>query len=290
VEKTYSAAPGAERMTDIVCPVCGASSAVPYWDCGTFLIKRCADCGHLYQNPQPVFSDLKNRYQASYFDYEISHEEAFFRLMLLGLQDIGFARWEGGLKDRGAFLDIGCATGLLLSHMQGRGWRVHGAEICEPSARYGIETRHVDIFVGPVEEAPFSPESFSLVHFSHLIEHVPDPRRLLSRVHELLVPGGAAVIVTPNRKGFQARLLRKKWRSCIADHLNLFEKKGLARILTETGFRIRATQTWGGLARGLAPGCIKNPVDKLAKRFGFGDVMLFFVEKAAREPGSRRPV
>jgi SAM-dependent methyltransferase len=283
MEKTYSAVPGAERMMDIVCPVCGESAAAPYWDCGSFLIKRCRGCGHLYQNPQPVFTDLKNRYQESYFDYEISNEEAFFRLMLLGLRDVGFAEWEESLKAKGAFLDIGCATGLLLAHMQGRGWKVHGAEICEPSARYGIKKRGVDIFIGPVEEAPFAPRTFSLVHFSHLIEHVPDPRLLLARVYELLVPGGAAVIVTPNRKGFQARLLRRKWRSCIADHLNLFDKKGLDRILRETGFRIQKTQTWGGLARGLAPGFIKNPLDRLAKRFGFGDVMLFYVTKDSKD-------
>jgi hypothetical protein len=98
-------------------------------------------------------------------------------------------------------------------------------------------------------------------------------------VYELLVPGGAAIIVTPNRKGFQARLLRRKWRSCIADHLNLFDKKGLGRILRETGFAIQKTLTWGGIARGLAPGFIKVPIDRLAKRFGFGDVMLFWVKK-----------
>jgi SAM-dependent methyltransferase len=279
MEKTYSAIPGSERMEDIVCPVCGAASVLPHWDCGSFLIKRCAGCGHLYQNPQPVFPDLKNRYQESYFDYEISNEEAFFRLMLLGLGDIGFSEWEEDLKSKGAFLDIGCATGLLLSYMRGRGWNVHGVEICEPSARYGMRKRNVDIFIGPVEEAPFARGSFSLIHFSHLIEHVPDPRRLLAEVYGLLAPGGAAVIVTPNRKGLQARLLRKKWRSCIADHLNLFDKKGLGRMLRESGFSIRNTKTWGGLARGLAPAFIKNPLDKLAKRFGFGDVMLFHVKK-----------
>jgi SAM-dependent methyltransferase len=278
MEKTYSAVPGQERMEDIVCPVCGSSSTTPYWDCGSFFIKRCTGCGHLYQNPQPVFHDLKNRYQESYFDYEISNEEAFFRLMLLGLQDIGFSGWEEDLKGKGSFLDIGCATGLLLSYMRNRGWKVHGAEICEASARYGREKRNVDIFIGPLEQAPFAPSSFSLIHFSHLIEHVPDPRRLLAKVHELLAPGGAAVIVTPNRNGLQARLLRRKWRSCIADHLNLFDKKGLARILRETGFTIQKTKTWGGLARGLAPAFIKNPLDKLAKRFGFGDVMLFYVK------------
>jgi 2-polyprenyl-3-methyl-5-hydroxy-6-metoxy-1,4-benzoquinol methylase len=279
MEKTYSAAPGAERLAGIVCPVCGESAVSPYWNCGSFAFKRCRGCGHVYQNPQPVFGDLKNRYQESYFAYEISNEEAFFRLMLLGLEDVGFSGWEESLKAAGAFLDIGCATGLLLAHMRERGWKTQGVEICEASARYGTEKRHVPIFTGPLEESAFPAASFSLVHFSHLIEHVTDPVRLLARVHELLVPGGAAIIVTPNRKGFQARLLRKKWRSCIADHLNLFDKKGLGRILRETGFTIQKTQTWGGIARGLAPGFIKTPLDRLAKRFGFGDVMLFWVKK-----------
>jgi SAM-dependent methyltransferase len=282
MEKTYSAVPGAERMADSVCPVCGESVARPRWDCGSFVIKRCVGCGHFYQNPQPVFGDLKNRYQESYFDYEISNEEAFFRLMLLGLEDVGFSRWEAELKGRGAFLDIGCATGCLLAHIQGRGWKVQGAEICEASARYGIEKRGVPIFIGPLEDAPFLPETFSLIHFSHLIEHVPDPRLLLGIVYRLLVPGGAAVIVTPNRGGFQARLLGKKWRSCIADHLNLFNRPGLARLIRESGFSILQTQTWGGIAKGLAPGFIKVPLDRLAKRFGFGDVMLFYVKKPDR--------
>jgi SAM-dependent methyltransferase len=277
--KTYSSVPAQERMEDVVCPVCGAASVAGRWDCESFFIKRCTGCGHLYQNPQPVFPDLKNRYQESYFDYEVSNEEAFFRLMLLGLQDIGFSAWEEDLKARGGFLDIGCATGLLLSYMRGRGWKVRGVEICEASARYGMEKRNVDVFIGPLEQAPFAPEGFSLIHFSHLIEHVPDPRRLLAGVYDLLVPGGAAVIVTPNRNGLQARLLGRKWRSCIADHLNLFDKKGLGRILRETGFAIQKTKTWGGLAAGLAPAFIKNPIDRLAKRFGFGDVMLFHVKK-----------
>ncbi|MDR2588246.1 MAG: class I SAM-dependent methyltransferase [Spirochaetales bacterium] len=281
MEKTYSSVPaGAERMAPIVCPVCGESKTSPYWDCGDFLIKKCRGCGHLYQNPQPVFGDLKNRYQDSYFDYEISNEEAFFRLMLLGLEDVGFPEWEEKLKTAGAFLDIGCATGCLLASMQGRGWKVQGVEICDPSAQYGIKKRGVPVFIGPLEDAPFPPASFSLVHFSHLIEHVPDPRRLLARVYELLVPGGAAIIVTPNRAGFQARLLKKKWRSCIADHLNLFDKKGLGRIIGETGFSIVKTQTWGGIAAGLAPAFIKKPLDRMAKKFGFGDVMLFHVHKA----------
>lgn len=266
-------------MVPIPCPVCGATETRSGWDFGTFAFKVCRGCGHHYQNPQPVFDDLKARYQESYFQYEVENEEAFFRLMVLGLEDIGFSGWEEPSRKAGAFLDIGCATGRLLEHMRDRGWRVQGVEICAASARYGREKRGVQIFTGPLENADFPPGTYSLIHFSHLIEHVPDPRDLLNRVSMLLSPGGSAIIVTPNRKGFQARLLGRKWRSCIADHLHLFHPAGLARLLSDVGFTIRRVQTWGGIAKGLAPDWVKAPVDRFAKVCGFGDVMLFWVSK-----------
>jgi hypothetical protein len=37
--------------------------------------------------------------------------------------------------------------------------------------------------------------------------------------------------------------------------------------------------TWGGLAVGTAASIIKVPADRLAKKFGFGDVVLFLAAK-----------
>ena len=95
----------------------------------------------------------------------------------------------------------------------------------------------------------------------------------------MLVPGGFAVITTPNVDGFQARLFGKAWRSAIADHLVLFSKKTLKRLVLESGFEILQTVTWGGLAVGTAPTLIKRPVDRLAKKFGFGDVVMVLAAK-----------
>ncbi|GAB4222537.1 MAG: class I SAM-dependent methyltransferase [Spirochaetales bacterium] len=228
----------------------------------------------MYQNPQPVFEDLKTRYQDEYFSYELENEQNFFELMRLGLEDIQFSQWESSLRERGAFLDIGCATGMLLSYLKGRGWSVQGVEICEASARYGISHRKVPIFTGPIEEAPFPEGAFSFIHASHLIEHLVDPVGFLDRVYALLGNGGMFVLVTPNRSGLQARLLRTRWRSCIPDHLHLFSKDSLTDLVQRRGFKVLRTQTWGGIAKGLAPVWIKRVLDRSAKKYGFGDVML----------------
>jgi len=227
----------------------------------------------IYQNPQPTPASLKRRYSAAYFDYEITNEDNFFNLMLLGLSDIGFHNLPDLDKTRG-FLDIGCATGRLLEHLAGLGWPTKGVELCEESAEYGRRTRGLDIHAGTLYDAAFPAASWGVIHFSHLLEHVPEPRRFLQEVLRVLDPAGYAVITTPNISGLQARLFRTEWRSAIADHLYLFSKRTLLALLDDVGFIVERMVTWGGLAAGTAPRLIKRPMDKLAKRLGFGDVML----------------
>ena len=277
--KTYSSPQGRERQESVPCPGCGGTRARLFLACDAFGFVRCSDCSLVYQNPRPVFDDLRRRYGEQYFSYELENERTFFGLMQLGLGDIRFQARAESLPAPRTFLDIGCATGMLIESMAASGWDASGVDVCRESAEFGIAHRGVRIFVGTLEEAGFPEASFSVVHFSHLIEHLPDPRGFLREVRRILKPHGLAVITTPNIDGLQARLFGKFWRSAIADHLALFSKKTLARFLTEIGFEIQQTVYWGGLAKGTAPGYIKRPVDILAKKWGFGDVMLFLAAK-----------
>jgi len=277
--KTYSSAPGVEQQETIPCPGCGTWRAQQMLACDGFAFVRCSACSLVYQNPRPVFEDLRRRYAGQYFAYELENERVFLGLMKLGLRDIGFNELTAAMPGPRTLLDIGCATGMLIESMKGEGWDARGVDVCRESAEYGIAHRGVSIFVGTLEEARFPAESFSIVHFSHLIEHVPDPRGFLGEVRRVLAPQGYAIITTPNVDGFQARLFGKGWRSAIADHLTLFSKRTLGRLVTESGFEIRQTVTWGGLAAGTAPGMIKKPVDLLAKKWGFGDVVLCLAAK-----------
>jgi len=283
--KTYSSAPGNERMETVPCPLCGSSRWRHFLSCDGFGFVRCRDCAVVFQNPRPVFDDVRRRYGAEYFSYELENERNFFGLMRLGLADIrfqertaGFGAGPGSAVPR-TLLDIGCATGMLIESMRGEGWQVRGVDVCRESAEYGRSHRGVDIFPGTLEEARLPDSSFGVVHFSHLIEHVPDPRAFLAEVRRILAPGGLAVITTPNIDGLQARLFGKGWRSAIADHLVLFSRRTLQRLVAEHGFDLRQSVTWGGLAVGTAPGPIKRPMDKLAKKWGFGDVVMVLAAK-----------
>lgn len=56
--------------------------------------------------------------------------------------------------------------------------------------------------VGDMRALPFPDASFASVVAVHSIEHVPDPERALAEAARVLVPGGTAYYVTPNRLNF----------------------------------------------------------------------------------------
>jgi 2-polyprenyl-3-methyl-5-hydroxy-6-metoxy-1,4-benzoquinol methylase len=239
-------------------------------------------------NPQPEADQVLARYNRTsgneYMSYELENEAAFLKLQLLALEDAGFARLEKALLSRAGghfqprILDVGCATGALLSFLRGRGWQVTGVEI-SPCAEYAKRERNLDVRNLTLEENRFSSGSFDIVHASHLIEHLNNPRLFLNETFRILADDGRIFITTPNISGFQARLTSGLWRSAIFDHLYLFSKLTLKSLLKDTGFIIEGIFTWGGLAAGLAPPWLKKPVDFLVKRLGCGDVMIIRARK-----------
>jgi SAM-dependent methyltransferase len=233
-------------------------------------------------NPQPDAGAVARRYReehgVDYLSYEIANEGPFLRLQELALQDADFYELEEELRGRSAgpptVLDIGCATGALLEKLRDRGWTARGVEIGSPSAAYARETRGLDVSTLPLEENHFPGNTFDLVLASHLIEHLNDPAAFVREVRRVLVPGGVFLVTTPNIGGFQARLFQGRWRSAIFDHLYLVSIKTLSALLTRAGCILERTVTWGGLAAGAAPLPLKRLLDRAAKTFGFGDVML----------------
>lgn len=96
----------------------------------------------------------------------------------------------------GRVLDLGCGTGHSWTELSPR--ETVGVDM-EPDALagQGRETHQADM-----RSLPFPPGSFESVVSIQSIEHVPDPERVLAEVVRVLVPGGRAVFVTPNRLTF----------------------------------------------------------------------------------------
>ncbi len=279
--KTFSKTPSdSESLKTVSCPVCGGESFIHRWLIDGARFVQCKACRLVLQNPQPISQDLGARYDDEYFRYEVENEEAFFRLMMLGLNDASFFdKIVPTLPSVNRILDIGCATGRLLSHFKSLGWETGGVDLCAESANYGNKKYDVGIQVGDLLQLGLKEGYYSVIHASHLIEHVDNPGIFVNEIARLLIKGGVFICVTPSIDGFQALLHGGKWRSLIPDHITLFSRKTLKRLLRNAGLSVEIVRTWGGLAVGTAPTWLKKRVDRWVKVLGAGDVVLMAARK-----------
>ncbi|MGB9750904.1 MAG: class I SAM-dependent methyltransferase [Roseiflexus castenholzii] len=106
-------------------------------------------------------------------------------------------------------LEIGVNPGLFTQALVRAGYCVCGTDLfpehrAELWRRLGVEVRRWNI---DTEPPPYPPESFDLIIFSEVIEHLANPPiDALATMRELLVPGGYLLISTPNQFYLKSRL------------------------------------------------------------------------------------
>jgi 2-polyprenyl-6-hydroxyphenyl methylase/3-demethylubiquinone-9 3-methyltransferase len=102
-------------------------------------------------------------------------------------------------------LDVGCGGGLLSEGMAARGAHVVGIDLAAENLAVAREhasqkSMSIDYRCTSVESlVEDSPAMFDVVTCLEMLEHVPDPARIISACAALLRPGGAAFFSTINR-------------------------------------------------------------------------------------------
>jgi SAM-dependent methyltransferase len=136
-------------------------------------------------------------------------------------------------------LEVGCGEGYLLAALRDEGFQVVGCDL-SPAAAAAARTRFgLDVRAGAIDDAPFPAASFDVVVLYHVLEHVPEPARLLGHVGRLLRSGGLLVAEVPNLDA--AHSLRPRTRRHVLDlplHLVHFTPGGFEQLLSRSGFRV----------------------------------------------------
>ncbi|HBZ55082.1 MAG TPA: hypothetical protein DEO88_06725 [Syntrophobacteraceae bacterium] len=140
---------------------------------------------------------------------------------------------------RGRLLDVGCGYGFFLKMMEMRGWRVEGIEISTIGRNHAHRVLELEVSGHPLPRPDWSSERFDVITLFYVIEHLADPRAVLTEVWRLLRPGGLVLLRWPHTAPV-ARLLRP-WAGILKlyqapSHLFDFNPRTIARLLAETGF------------------------------------------------------
>lgn len=154
---------------------------------------RCEACGYVFDSPRPTAAAVTRFYsRPAKYDSWLKEEAGRDALWRRRLNKLLPHKAEGNL------LDIGAGIGQFLHHARPFFTEVAGTEVSESAARIAKQKYGIDLLAGQVEELNLPPASFANITLFHVLEHVPDPMRLIHQCCELLRPRGILAIAVPN--------------------------------------------------------------------------------------------
>lgn len=97
-------------------------------------------------------------------------------------------------------LDVGCGLGAVAAAAAARGARPVGLDLADGMLALARE-RHpgLELVAGDAEALPFADRTFGAVVAGFLVNHVPDPGRLLAECARVLEPGGRVALALWDR-------------------------------------------------------------------------------------------
>jgi ubiquinone/menaquinone biosynthesis C-methylase UbiE len=141
-------------------------------------------------------------------------------------------------------LDVGCSSGAFLFQVR-KHWpadyQILGTDVSGPPLDYA-ESRGVPVVRGEFLKQDFGAQTFDAITFWAVVEHLCEPKPFLEKAAGILNSGGYCFILVPNLESLAVRLLGRKYRYILPQHVNYFSIATLRHLVeSQPGFRIVAT-------------------------------------------------
>lgn len=218
------------------CPACAQTASRSAGSAAGFALHRCGSCRTLFTAQLPDADEA--------LDYDAYYHEGNLEVpaFVLGRLEDQVHQLEP-YRQTGRWLDVGCGAGTLMEAASHRGWEAAGTEVARGAAE-AVRAKGFEVHVGELDELELPPGGYDVVSLVEVVEHVPEPRRLIAAAVRLLRPGGALYVTTPHGRGISARLLGDEW-SVVAppEHLQLFSVPGIRSAVRSAGLELVSLRT-----------------------------------------------
>jgi 2-polyprenyl-3-methyl-5-hydroxy-6-metoxy-1,4-benzoquinol methylase len=210
-----------------------------------WLIERCTTCGLVQIMPKPSKQAVRALYKhdwphfSPYQSQRLVHQTYFHTLIPFLLQQIP-------KKQHIQLLDVGCATGILLSEASNRGIDATGVDISHDAVAY-CRKQGLKVIEGTVMEVVSNKlwqKQFDIVTACQVIEHERDPLLFFQTIRRVLVPGGMVIVTTPNHDAIWRKIMETKWIGYQhPEHLFFFTPHTLIAILNRAELQVSVVRS-----------------------------------------------
>jgi 2-polyprenyl-3-methyl-5-hydroxy-6-metoxy-1,4-benzoquinol methylase len=233
------------------CWVCGSTKSTPYkprsltrklvagdlkisdsnYGC-TLAISRCQQCGFLFSAGADL-SELFALYEA--LDDPGYEESQDCRALQMNWLLDAASRYQPTIR---SVLDVGAATGLLVSLARARGWHAEGVEPSQSLVSTALRMHGVRLLQGALPHPQLLGQRFDAVFLVDVIEHVSDPVALLRQATRMLEPGGVLIVVTPDVASIARRLLGHRWWHFRLAHVGYFDSASFEQACRQVQLQV----------------------------------------------------
>jgi len=145
-----------------------------------------------------------------------------------------------------SILDIGCASGWFLNQILLKNNNIQkaiGVDLYNPAIIFGKKKyKHIKFINADIHKIPLKPNSIDLILCCEVLEHVSDPRKVLSEMKRIVRKKGNAIIEmdTGNLIFHLVWWIWKKGKGRVWNnsHIQVFNKEKLTKMIKQAGFKI----------------------------------------------------
>lgn len=220
----------------VKCGLCEADDTELVTIEDSFKIVRCKRCGLIYLNPRPKEEDLTEFYN-DFFSTDEEGVSQWSRLMGKVYEET--KRNIERKYSSGRLLDMGCGLGLFLKLWDPQKWELSGMDISKKAVEYA-KSEGLNVREDSLEKASFSNDYFDVITMFYVLEHLPNPLKVLKEVRRILKKDGLLVVRVPQSISAERFLKFFGVRRNLFHppmHLYDFSTKILKEFLLKAGFK-----------------------------------------------------
>lgn len=251
-------------------------------------VKQCADCELIYADPMPLPVNIGDHYDMKPEDYfdegHLREWPAFDNSSLSELLE-----FRPGMK----MVDVGAGAGMHMIGFEKAGWEAWGIEPSPSFVRFGVDRLGIDparLLQQQVESNTLPMDTFDLVSFGAVLEHLPSPAKALEAACRILKPGGIVLADIPSSRFLMSRLINLFYRlngtpyvTNVSPlhppfHLYEFSHRSFEKNGDRVGYKVAKHEYWVTTLYNV-PKKVEPIVRHLLTKTGLGDGLRVYLKK-----------